>query len=63
MVPDVIVHKFNTSIGVGGGRKDKKVSIIGVFVNKLKPTTDKEGMDAFSMVGRMCSGVAIPFGS
>ena len=45
MVPDVMVHKYDTLVNEGGGGKDKKVSVIGVLENKPKPTTDKDGMD------------------
>ena len=65
MVPDVIVHKSNMSVDIGGGGKDKKVSVIGVLENKPEPTIDKEGMDVMSMevsmVGRTCSSVFGPF--
>ena len=67
MVLDVIVHKYDTSIGVGGGGKEKKVSFIGVLENKTEPTIDKDGMDMLSMVvsivGMICSNVVGPFGS
>ena len=67
MVLDVIVHKYAMSVGVGEGGKDEKVFVIGVLENKLRPTTDKEGIDmvsmAVSMVGMTCSDVADPFGS
>ena len=67
MILDVIVHKYDISFGEGGGGKDKKVSGIGVLVNKSVPSEDRDGMDTLSMVvlivGRTCSGVAIPFGS
>ena len=67
MVPDVIVHKFDTSIGVGEGGKDKKVFVIGVLASRLEPTVDKDGMDMFlmvvSIVRRTCFSVVSPLGS
>ena len=64
MLLKVIVHKFDTSIGIGGHGKDKKVSVIGVLVNKPEPRTNKHGMDTLfmvvSIVKRMCSGVLTP---
>ena len=62
-----MVHKYNASVIVGGGDKDKKVSVIGVLENNPGPTVDKEGMDTLSVVelivGRTCSVVASPLGS
>ena len=67
MFLDVRVHKYETLVNVGGGGKDKKVSIMGVLEKITRPTTDRDGMDTLSMVelivGRMCSGVASPLGS
>ena len=67
MVSDVIVHKYDTSFGEGGGGKVKKVSSIRVFAKNLGPTIDKDGMDTLSMVlsivGRTCSDVVGPFES
>ena len=64
---DVILHKSTMTVGVGGGGKDGKVSIIGVLENKLGITLDKEGMEMLSMVvsmvGMMCLDVASPCGS
>ena len=66
MVPDVMVHKFNTSVGEGGGGKEKKVSIIGVLENKPGPTRDQYGIDTLSMVvsivRRTCFVVVGPLG-
>ena len=67
MVPNVMVHKSDTSVGKGGGGKHKKVSIIGVFENKPRPTKDKYGMGTLlmlvSIVRRTCSSVSNPLGS
>ena len=67
MVSDVIVHKSDTSVGVCGGGKEKKVSVIGIMENNSRPTSDKEGREALSievsMVEGTCFGVASPFGS
>ena len=67
MVPDVIVKKYDMSVGEGGGGKDKKVSVIGVLENKPETTKDNDGIDTLSMVvstlGSTCSGVVGPFRS
>ena len=67
IVPDVIVHKSDMSVGVSGGGKDKMVSFISVLENKPGHITNEDGMNALSMeistVGRMCSDVVCPFGS
>ena len=46
---------------------EKKVSVKGAPINRHGPTTNKEGVDALSMVvsmvGRKCSVVADPLGS
>ena len=42
MLLDVIVHKSKTSVNIGGGGKDKKVSVTGVSVNRPQPTTNKD---------------------
>ena len=67
MVPDVMVHKSDISVGEGGGGKDKKVSIKRALENNSGPMTDMDGMDTLSMVvsivGRTCSSVSSPFGS
>ena len=66
-IPDVIVHKSDTSVSEGRGGKDKKVSIIEVLENKTRAIIDNDGIDAFSMevstMGRTCSIVVDPFGS
>ena len=67
MVPDVIVHKFDTSISGSGGGKDKKASVIEVLENNPMTTANKGGIDALSMAiltaGKTCFGVANPLGS
>ena len=67
MVPDMMVHKYETLVDEGGGGKDKKVFIIGLLANKTKTTTNKDGMETLSMVvsivRRMCADVADPLGS
>ena len=64
MVPDMMVHKYDTLVGEGGGGKGKKVFIIGVLEKNPKPTEDKYGMDTLSMVTsiveRTCFGVVNP---
>ena len=55
------MHKFDMSVGEGGGGKDKKVSVNRVLENKPGTTTYREGMETLSMVvsivGRTCSSV------
>ena len=67
MVLDDSMHKFAVSVGVDGSGKDRKVVVSGVSTNNLGCTVDKDRMDivlmVVSMVGMMCSGVAIPYGS
>ena len=67
MLLDVIVHKYETSVDVGGGGKDKKVSIMGVLEKSTGPAIDRDGMDTLSMaeliVIRTYSGVVDPLGS
>ena len=67
MVPDMMVHKSDTSVDKGGGGEEKKVSVTGMLANKPEPTIDKDGMDTLSMVvsivRRTCSDVVSPLGS
>ena len=67
MVPNVIVHKSDTSVGEGGGGKDKKVPIIGVLTKNTGPTTNNDEIDALSMavstLRRACYYVSVPFRS
>ena len=67
MLPDVIVHKYDISVDIGGGRKEKKGFVIGALKNKLGPASDRDGMETLLMVvlivERTCFGVANPLGS
>ena len=67
MLLEVLVNKYDMSVGEGGGGRDKKVSIKGVLVKIPGPMKNREGMDTMSMVvliiGRTCSGLAGPLGS
>ena len=66
-LPDMIVHKFDISVGEGGGGTDKKVSIKGVLENNPGSMEYMESMDTLlmvvSIVGRTCFGVVGPLGS
>ena len=66
MLPNVIVHESDMKNVKGGGGRDQKMSVKGVFVNRPSPTTDSEGMDTLlmvvSIVRRTCSRVTGPLG-
>ena len=61
----MIVQKYDISLDLGGGGKDKNMFIIGALENKHGPIVDWEGMDTLLMVvlivGRTCSSVDGPF--
>ena len=67
MVPDIMVQKYDTSVGEGGGGKDKKVPIIGVLTKNTGPTTNNDEIYALSMavstLRRACYDVSVPFRS
>ena len=60
----MMVQKSDILSVEGGGDRDKKVLVKGVLVNRYEPMSDREGMDALSMVesmvGRTCSRVVGP---
>ena len=62
----MIVQKYDTSVSIDGGGKEKRLYVIGVLEKRPGPITEKDGMDTLSMVEmtvkRMCFGMSDPIG-
>ena len=64
MVLDDSMHKYATSLGVGGGGKNGKEVVMVILGNNPVPTTNNEGVAAFlkelPTVGMTLAGVVSP---
>ena len=64
---DESMRKSAVSLGADGGGKNKKEDFMAILVNKMRPTSNKEGVAALSKevstVGMTLDGAVSPCGS